>query len=156
MFCVGQRINSLIFVIWPVIHKNYLGPFFTKTKPRSLDIKISSLFLANDYQRPVVIKILSIHFWLSDEIQESDSFNVFLRPRIPNKKASFLFKRQCFHTNFLTFSLKKIICNKGKIFLNSCLFWQITFERWIKTFAWNLAKFTACNFFFIKCWNIVY
>ena len=81
--CVGQKLNSLIFVIWPVRHKNSIETFLTKIKPRSVDIKIFSLFLANDNQKPVIIKILSNHFWPSNVIQVSDSFNnVFLRPWI--------------------------------------------------------------------------
>ena len=76
--------NSLIFVIWPVRHKNSLKLFLTKMKPRSVDIKILSLFLANNNQRLVIIKILSNHFCPSDKIQGSDSFNnVFLRTRTP-------------------------------------------------------------------------
>ena len=66
---VGQKIKSLIFVIWPVRHKNSLEPFLTK---------------------PVVKKILSTHFWPNDKIQVSDSFNnVFLRPRIPEWSSSY-------------------------------------------------------------------
>ena len=42
-----------------------------------MDINILPLFLANDNQRPIVIKILSNHFWPSDEIQVSDSLIMF-------------------------------------------------------------------------------
>ena len=113
--CVGQRINLLIFVIWPVRHKNSLKSVLTKTKPSSVDIKILSLFLANDNQRPVVIKILSNHFWPTNEIQVSDFFNnVFLRPRTPGWPSCHTFFMMKFYLEIQIIQIQIIIisnCN---------------------------------------------